>query len=690
MFIKSLSLRIILKCILSLFLSTPSFADEGMWPFDKVPTKQIEEKYHVQLDDIWLKHLQHSSLRVSLGGSASFISPKGLIITNHHVGSQAVHNLSSENQNFLQNGFYASSDEKELKCPNMYVDELIFIRDITAEVNSKLAIHLSSSNRAEEKKAILARIVEQAQKETGLLPEVVSLYQGAQHHLYFYKRYSDIRLVMAPEKSIAYFGGNEDNFEFPRYCLDICFFRAYEDNKPASTPSYLKWNSQGPKQNEVLFISGHPGRTDRMRTSAHLEFMKTEELSLLLDLIYDRINALSSFGKTSDENRRIAGHALFSYFNSQKVLSSVYKDLENMSIINNKKQFEMDFTKCNKELQEPWNQLKIALDNAKTYYAEYFILEGPGSRYSKLYTWAKNIVRSNDEKSKPNDQRLEEYTDSELPALELALFSEEPFYPSLDRVLLADSLSRLIKILGPNHPVVLIALNGKSIDARVEELFNETKLADIEYRKTLYNNKEQIENSQDPFILLAKALDPYSRKIREKKEDELDAIQSDSYEKIAALLFETYGESLYPDATFTLRLSIGKMKGYKQDGRDIPPETLIQGAYTLSKEYNNKEPYNLPQSWIIHENSIDKQTPFNFVSTNDIIGGNSGSPVVNANGEFVGIVFDGNRQSTLWDIEFTEEQGRAISVDSAAITAALKNIYQVHTLVDEIDHQERN
>lgn len=676
---------ILLLSTLSILLPQLSHAEEGMWPFNQVPLKHLSEKYGININQEWLQQVQLSSLRVSLGGSASFVSSKGLVMTNHHVGSKAIHNLSTEVNDLLKNGFYATHESEELHCENMYVDQLISIQDITDKVNALLSKEVDPQEREKKRKAILADIVDKTKEESGLQPEIVALYQGAKYHLYLYKRYTDVRLVMAPEKSIAYFGGEEHNFEYPRMCLDVCFFRVYENDKPLDTSTYFKWSQNGPKLQEPLFTSGHPGRTDRSRTLAHLYFMKTVEVPLLLDFIDDRIAQLEAFSEISEENRRIAEQDLFSLKNAQKVYKAIREGLQNPSIFENKEKFENSlFDKCNEAQKQPWITLQNALENAKKYYTEYTLVEGTGSRYNKLYGWAKTIVRATTEKAKPSNERLKEYGDSELPSLELELFTEEPYYPSLDRVLLINSFTRAVRLLGNYHPITKILLNNKSVEARVSELMENSKLSDVEYRKALYNSPEPVKTSNDPFIMLALALDPYSRDMRKKKENELDALQKDSYEKIQKMIFERFQETLYPDATFTLRLSIGEMKGYEEDGKLIPPMTTFADAYNLAREHHNKEPFNLPKSWLVNEDKINKNTPFDFISTNDIIGGNSGSPIINGNREIVGIIFDGNKQSLIWDVEFNQEQGRAISVDSTAIISALKNIYHAKRLIDEI------
>ena len=665
------------KILLLLALAATNYliSDEGMWPLNMLPKEQIFEKYNFQMNSDWVDHVQKSSLRISLGGSGSFVSKDGLVMTNHHVGSEAIYNLSTKDVDLIAEGFYAPTRDKELKCPNMYVDQLITIRDITDEINQALPENATPAEREVIRKEAIANISAKAQEKSGLQPEVVTLYQGARYHLYLYKRYSDVRLVMAPEKSIAYFGGDVENFEYPRHDFDVCFFRVYENGKPLKTDHYFSWSQSGPKTGELLFVSGHPGRTQRLYTSDHLRFLKNEELPLIVNYLTERIACLEHFSSQSAENRRVATQNLFSCQNGYKVFSSIQKGLSASSLIEEK-------TKSEEELYSKtagFEKLKAALDGAKSYYKEFFVLEGRASRYSKLSAWAKHLVRWADEQAKPNDKRLEEYTESRLPSLELDLFSTEPVYINFESALLEDSFTRLSKILGANHPATLI-VNSLVI----EDMLKNSKLHDLEYRKELYRNPEKVKSSQDPFILLAKQLDPYSRALRKKKEKELDGIQKESYAQIAQLNFNRYGESIYPDATFTLRLSIGSMKGYHEGRAYIAPTTRLADAFKEASTHQFKSPYNLPKSWLQKEDSIKKSTPFNFVSTNDIIGGNSGSPVFNERGEIVGIIFDGNIHTMMWDLEFDETQGRAVSVHSEAIIDVLKNVYEAESLVKEL------
>ncbi len=669
-----------------LLLTTTTVADEGMWPLNSLPKEKIQENYGTSLDDEWIEHVQKSCLRVSIGGSASFVSPHGLIMTNHHVGSKAIYDLSTGEQNLMEKGFYAESLDKELKCPNLYVDQLVSIQDVSEEIASHLSPEMTLSEKEKARKEAIASIKERAQKQSGLQPQIVTLYKGARFHLYLYKRYSDLRLVMCPEKAIASFGGDAENFEFPRYSLDVTFFRVYENGEPIHTDHYLRWSQGGPRLGEALFVFGHPGGTDRILTSKHLSCYRDLIYPLFFQYVEERIAFFEEFGEISEENRRIASKDKNSFNNSLKVFKGLIKGLDGETVIPNKEMEEEKlFQTLSVEEQKPWEAMDQCLDEMKTYYTDYFFLEGRGSRFSKMYGWAKHLVRVAEEQTKPNGKRFKEYTDSELPTLELAILTTEPVYSNYEKALLIDGLNRFKRNLGEDHPAVRAALGEKSVEDVVEEVMKGTELADLEYRQKLYQNGKEIQNSQDPLIKLVKAIEPYARKLRNKIEDHYEATQKDSYGKITHLLLDKHGESLYPDATFTLRMSIGSMIGYQEKSGFVNPITTLDGIFAQAAANNHQAPYALPPSWREKESSLNPSTPFNFVSTNDIIGGNSGSPIINAEGDVVGLIFDGNAHSFTWDFAFDQEKGRAISVHSEIIRHALKNVYHAEPLLKEID-----
>ncbi len=672
--------------LLSFLLATACLtAEEGMWPFNMIPVKHIEETYKISLDQSWIEHVQKSCLRVSAGGSASFVSPYGLVMTNHHVGGSAIYDLSTQDKDYIEHGFYAQSLEEEVRCSNLYVDQLISIRDVTDEVNREATADKPATEREKARLAAKAAIKKKVQDETGLQPEIISLYHGARYHLYLYKRYTDVRLVMAPEKGIASFGGDEDNFEYPRYALDVCFFRVYENGKPLRSENYLKWSAAGPQGEEGLFVVGHPGRTERMFTSDHLEFIQEVELPLFLMGLNDRKKTLLTFSQKSEENKRIAVDISASVDNSRKAFTGIYEGFKTLPVASNKIAYEKSlYGSVDATQYQPWERLKIALADIKPLYPSYYVLEGRGSRYCKLYYWARDLVRYSEEKAKPNEMRLKEYAETELPALQLHLFSTAPVYNNLEESLLADGFRRMEKILGKDHSVVVLALAGKTPEERAKEIISCTKLGDLQYRKDLFDDPYAVQKSNDPLILLAKMIDPYARDLRQQYEDKFECIKNESYAEIAKIVFDRYGETVYPDATFTLRLAMGRMKGYQEEGAYLAPTTNFGGAFAHARSHGSIEPFRLPPTWMSKEKVLNPNTPFDFVLTDDVIGGNSGSPIINEKAEVVGIIFDGNIQSLIWDYEFDETQGRSIGVHSLGITEALKNVYGAQPLVNEI------
>ena len=661
--------------LLSLFVCS-LFADEGMWPLNQTPYEAIEKSYGVQLREEWLDHAQKSCLRVSSGGSASFVSPNGLILTNHHVGRKAIYDVSEDENDLIQSGFVAESLGEELSCPNLYVDQLMEVKDVTEEVMSALTDAMTLEERAQVQKKTFAEIKESAQEATGLQPEIVTLYQGARFHLYLYKRYTDVRLVMAPEDAAAGFGGDVENFEYPRHCLDMAFFRVYDDGKPLSSEHYFTWSPEGPTLGEALFIFGHPGRTERIFTSSHLKFYRDKFYPLVIQLLEKKLACIDTFSQKGVEESRVATQGKAGYENALKVYRARLKGLKQDGIIEKKEKGEEGL------LFEgsPWAELDVAFKEASDFIETHFFLEGSGSYLCKLFQWAKYLVRYHTEKEKSNQERLKEYTDAELPTLKLHLLSKEPLNLEYEKAMMIDSLTQIVDSLGENHPAVKIALDGRSPQEQAELWIQETTLDDLKVRKCLFEDSQAFADSKDPLILLAQALDPLARTVREKNEHQFEEVKKKCYREIVHQLFETYGETLYPDATFTLRLSYGKMIGYD----DIAPTTNLGGLFAKGESHEWQPPYSLPERWKEKRDFLNETVPYNFISTHDIIGGNSGSPVINAQGEIVGLVFDGNVHSMNWCFDFDETRGRAVSVHSSAILHTLEKIYHASSLVNEL------
>jgi len=666
-------------------------ADEGMWLYNNMPYKLLKDKYNFEPSDAWLQNVQKASVRFNSGGSGSFISPDGLIISNHHVGADALHKFSDEKHNYYRDGFYAKTLSEEKQCLDLELNILMSIEDVTERVNAAVKSDVNAAEAFLARRAVMAEIEKESLDKTGLRSDVITLYQGGAYHLYRYKKYTDVRLVFAPEQQIAFFGGDPDNFEYPRYDLDICLFRAYENGKPAKLEHYLKFSTKGVSDGDLIFVSGNPGSTSRQLTMDELVYMRDRYFPYVLQ----RLNALEvmliAYSGRSDENARKAKDLLFGVQNSRKARNGMYAGLLDPALMAKKKAEEekLKVAVANQananELLQSWDKIAEAQRVIGQNALEYNMLERANAFNSTLFDIARTIMRAVEEKPRPSGERLREYRDSNLESLEFQLFSEEPIYDDFEQLKLADSLTWMARQMGSSHPEVQKVLAGKSPQERASELINGTKIKDVALRKKLYaGTADDVRAANDPMIELARLIDTEARNVRKIIETQ-DEIKQQAHAKIAKAKFEIEKTSTYPDATFTLRLAFGEVKGYEENGKAIPFQTIIAGLYQRAAEHNYKPPFDLPKRWLERKNKLNLKTPLNFVSTADIIGGNSGSPVVNRAGEFVGIIFDGNIQSLVLDFAFTDVQARAVSVNSQPIVEALRKIYSAPRLADEIE-----
>ena len=675
-------------------LSDHAFGDEGMWLYNSPPLKQFKEKYNFEPTREWLEHLQKSSVRFNSGGSGSFISPNGLCITNHHVGLDTLQKASSEKNNYVRDGFYAKSQKDEVKAADLELNVLMSIEDVSERVKSAVQASMSPDDASMARANVIAQIEKESREKTGLRSDVVTLYQGGQYHLYRYKRYDDVRLVFAPEEQIAFYGGDPDNFEYPRFDLDICIFRAYENGKPAKIDNYLKWNTKGPADGELTFVSGNPGRTDRQLSSSELAQLRDDEIPYLLSMFYRRETLLHAWGSRSFENKRRAEQETRSVENNRKRYDGYLAGLLDPEVWRaiEDRQKKLAGAESTNAL---FDKIKNAQDETAKVLPVYNYFEqlrgraeasyrAPRAFNSTLFEYARRLLRHGDEMTKPNGERFPEFRDSYKESLELELFSSHPIHDDYEIVKLTDSLVDMTERFGPDDPLVKQVLAGKSPVDRASELVTGTKLKDVAFRKQLYaGGTAAVSAAKDPMIELARIVDGPAREARKVFEAQ-DEIKQQAYAEIAKARFAQEGTSSYPDATFTLRLSYGTVRGYEEGGKNIPALTNVAGLYQRGAEHNNQAPFDVPKRWLDGKSKLNPNTPFNFVSDADIIGGNSGSPVVNKNNEFVGIVFDGNIQSLVLDCIFSDKQARAVSVDSAAITEALQKVYDAQPLVDEL------
>jgi len=686
--------RLLLFCALMTCIFTVSLApaDEGMWLYNAFPKEKVKSKYGFEPTQQWLDHVRLSSVRFNNGGSGSFVSPDGLTFTNHHVGAECIQQLSTGGKDYMKTGFYAHTQAEEAKCPDLELNQLVGIEDVTAKVNAAVKPGMSTADAGQAQRAAMSAIEKDCATATGLRCDVVTFYSGEVYNLYKYRKYTDVRLVFAPEFDMAFFGGDPDNFTYPRYDLDITFFRVYENDKPAHLDHYLQWSKTGIKDNDLIFVSGHPGNTGRLRTMAQLEFFRDTDYPARLMRYAQRIKALQAFGAESEENARIAQEDIFGLQNSQKAFTGYQSGLKDKQLMARKAADEQKLReqvesnpKEKAEFGDPWETISKAMQVQKEIYLPLTYVERRAGFTGDLAGIARILVRAAQEKPKPNGERLREFRDSALPSLEQQLFSTAPIYKSLETVLLAESLGEMQHALGDDNAVVKASLNGKSAEDAANSLIAGTKLEDVAVRKQLYEGGEAaIEASTDPLIVLIRTIEPEARAVRKQYDDQVDAVERAEGAKIAKARFSQSGFTEPPDATFTLRLSYGTVKGYLEGSQHIPYDTNIGGAYQHADEHGDKPPYQLPETWIKAKSKLNLSTPLNFVSTADIIGGNSGSPTVNKAGEVVGIIFDGNIQSLPWNFVYSDEVGRAVSVDSRGIQEALRDVYGATALADEL------
>lgn len=662
----------------------PAAADEGMWLFNGLPKAELEERYGFAPSDAWAEHVMCSSVRFNSGGSASFVSSTGLVLTNHHVGADTLHKLSTPERNVFADGFLARTPAEELRAPDLELNQLVSIEDVTDRVLAAVKDGMPAGEAMAARRAVMAEIEKESLDATGFRSDVITLYGGARYHLYRYKKYTDVRLVWAPESGIAFFGGDADNFEYPRYCLDVCIFRVYEDGKPARIEHFLKPSATGVRDGEVVFVSGNPGRTQRILTVAALKYQRDHYLPYVLDFLRRREILWQQFSLEGEEQARRAEDDLLGVQNSRKALKGRLQGLQTPAFFSAKEREEgrlRERIADDDQLKGHAAAWKTIEDAQKRRIA---MLGQTGGFAGSLYHMAEQIVFLAAEDEKPNGERLREFRDSARESLLQRLFSPAPIYPDKAKVELADSLALFIERRGGDDELVAKVLNGKSPETRAAELIGGTQLLDVDFRKKLVEGGRQAtESSDDPLIRLARLMEPEARRLRHEQE-ELAEIEQQAYAQIADVLFAIHGTDTYPDATFTLRLAFGPVSGYMESGTFVPPWTTVGGAFEHEIRHGAKEPWILPKSWHAARQNLDLETPMDFVCTADIIGGNSGSPVINREAELVGVIFDGNIQSLTANYFYSDVQARAVSVDVRVILEALRKVYDASGLAEEL------
>jgi hypothetical protein len=671
-----------------LTMAVAGSADEGMWTFENPPTKLIQQKYNFTLTKDWLDHVRLSSARLNDGGSGSFVSPRGLLLTNHHVARGQLQKNSTAQHDYIKNGFYAATADQEMKAPDLEVNVLISTEDVTGRVQAAAKTASTPEQQFAAREKIIADIESESLKKTGLRSDVVTLYQGGEYWLYRYKKYTDARLVFAPEEQTAFFGGDPDNFTYPRYDLDMALFRIYENGKPIDTPNYLKWNTRGAGDGDLVFVSGNPGSTQRLDTVPQLELDRDLILPSELKLFRNRIDTMRRYSATSEEHARQASSRIFGFENSVKAISGDLRGLEDKHVMDTKRADEEKFkaavlAKADLKSQYggAWNEIADAARKASTRVKEQFF----HSMDSDLATTAMRIVQYVAEIKKPDGDRLPGYHDAQLESLRFGLFSPAPVYRDLEIARMTGALELDLQEVGPGDPFLKVLLNGKTPRQVATDLVNSTKLDDPAVRKQLVEGGEAAVNaSNDPMIVMARKLDPLRREQIKWFQTNVESVEERAGEQLGKARFAVYGKDTYPDATFTLRLSYGTVKGYPMNGTIAPSKTTFYGLYVRAASFDYKDPFYLTSRWKEGRTKLDLSTPFDFVTTNDVVGGNSGSPVIDKNGELVGLIFDGNIESLVGDYVYDIETNRSVAVHTAGMTEALRKLYGADELLAEL------
>jgi len=666
----------------------PARADEGMWTFDNPPAEKLQKEYGFAPSHEWLDHVEHACVNFG-GGSGAFVSPDGLVITNHHVALNQLQKMSTAAHDYQHDGFFAKTHAEEMPCPDLELKVLWSTENVTAAVNAAIDPRAAVPAQNAQRKAALAKLEQEATQKSGLKTETVELYQGGEYWLYGYKTYKDVRLVCAPEEQIAFFGGDPDNFTFPRYNLDFAFFRVYENGQPLHPQDFISWSPDGSKEGDLVFVAGHPGRTNRRRTIAQYEYERDLERPLRIRLQEQRVATLRAYAAQGPEAARQASTGLRGLENNLKRERGFLELLSDPAFIAVKRAAEQKLRarvaadpKLAASSGGAWDKIAAAekVQRTRGRARQYHDL----TRMSRLLDIGNGLVRLTAELEKPNEQRFKEYRDANLPSQRFQLLSPAPIYPALEEAVIAARLETCLDSLGAQDAWVKAALDGKSAKDVAHELA-QSQLGDVAGRKRLLEGgRAAVEASTDPVIAFARRTDPAYRDERKWYEDNVESVEALEGTKIAKAVFALNGRDTYPDATGTLRLSYGKTAGYEELGTRVPWQTRFYGLYDRARSFGMKSPYDLPQKITGVEKTFDLTTPFDFASTNDIIGGNSGSPVLDRDGRYVGLVFDGNIQSFAWEFGYTDKQARCVSVDSRAIIESLRHIYGMASLADEI------
>lgn len=662
--------------------------DEGMWTFDNPPLKLLRRQFGWAPSKRWLDHLRRASVRFNDGGSGAFVSPSGLVLTNHHVAMGQLQKMSTPQSDCVKDGFYARAPNAERPCPDLEVNVLVSLENVTRRVAAAIPPGTGSLKANALRRAVTAKIESESAAATGLRSDVIELYQGGEHWLYRYEKHTDVRLVMAPEVGAAFFGGDDDNFTFPRYALDFAFFRVYKDGRPLCTKEFLPLYPAGPREGEPLFVSGHPGGTDRLLTRAQLDFERRVRVPERLALVRAKLAATKAFQSRGAESARRGRDTRFNLENADKALTGEAGGLNEPALLARKADEERRLrsaVRAGKDLRaagSAWDRVARARSAFEARFTRHAYRRLSGSR---LISFADAIVRWVAEVAKPNEERYEEFRDAGLESLRHRLYSPAPLFKDFEEAMLAHGLAAAAEKLGATDPFVRAILGGRSAAAAARLAVRGTRLDDPKVRRMMIEGgRRAVESSRDPLILLARRADPFYRAERKWYEDNVESVERLEGRRIAEARFKLWGRAAYPDATFTLRLSYGRAKGYSWTKTLVPWRTTFHGLFDRAASFDGQGAYRLPPRVAASKHRLRLETPLNFVSTHDIIGGNSGSPVVDKNGRFVGIIFDGNAQSLAGNYAYPSGAGRAVSVHAGGICEALRAIYRMPGLLREL------
>ena len=662
-------------------------ADEGMWTFDAFPAAKMRAAYGWAPDQAWLDRVRAASVRLTGGCSASFVSSEGLILTNHHCVARCIEQNSTAASNILATGFTARTRAEERKCAGQQAEVVTAIRDVTAPVKAAIG-----SARGEA--AVKARSAAAAQIEAAACPDkaktrcqVVSLYGGGQYKLYSYRKYSDVRLAWAPEAQAAQFGGDPDNFNFPRYSMDGSFLRAYEDGRPVATPQHLAWSPRAPVDGEATFVVGNPGSTQRLSTADQIAFQRELALPISLATQSEWRGRMIAAMRQSPDHAREGAETLGGIENTLKVIIGRVKALNDPAFTGKLAAAEAELkakSAGNPAIGNPWAEVAGAVRS----YREFYVADRFSLPQGDLFGYAISLVRAAAERRKPNTDRFPGYSDSDLPLVEKRLLDERPIHAWLDRLTMEWSLSKAREYLGADDPQTKLLLGKESPEALAARLVGGTRLADPAVRKALWDGGQAaIAASKDPMIVYARSLDANDRALQKRYDETVDAPLTAAQAKLADARFAAFGETIYPDATFTLRISYGKVAGWLERGKMVPTRTTLGGTFERA---TGAAPFDLPPAFIANRRRINPRTTYDFVTTNDIIGGNSGSPVIDRKGAVIGAAFDGNIHSMGGNYGYDGSINRTIAVSAAAIDEALRKIYPAPALVAELEAGRRS